>query len=99
MSARRQVVVNVIMTALNGMFHPGLTDETKEEKGTPRSRAKDHFCRDTFATVLMHAKMIFTMTMLVITMVATLLLVALRKTWMKGHPVAVEIVLPVHGLE
>ena len=48
-----------------------LTYAMKDEKGSPLSRAKDHVCRDTVATVLMQAEVILTMRMAVIIDVPT----------------------------
>lgn len=61
-----------------------LTWEITDEKGRPWSRAKDHVCRETVATVLMQADVMLTIKIEVMMIVPALLCVALKKAWMNG---------------
>ena len=65
MSDRRQVISHVSSTALRGIFQPGLTCPMKLANGKPPSRAKDHDCRETVASVLMTEDVIVTTMMAV----------------------------------
>jgi len=58
-----------------------------DEKGSPLSRANDHVCRETVATVLIQAEVMLTIKIAVMMHVPALLCVTLKKTWIKGYPV------------
>jgi len=74
---RSAVTARETMTALRGMFQPGVTYASVFEKGTPPSRAKDHNCLEAVATSLIVLAVSVMTRMVTMASVAARLLVVL----------------------
>ncbi|KAL8641135.1 MAG: hypothetical protein Q9228_002017 [Teloschistes exilis] len=72
------------------MFARQLTCAKRFEKGTPLSRANDHNCLDVVAVSFKQQHVSAMIMIVTMTSAAALLLVALKKSWMKGYRVGVS---------